>query len=376
MGLFGKSKPKGGYLGIDIGSSGIKVVELSNIKGRPTVMTYGYSEREGAKDAPLIADPKAAGALLAKICADAGTVSTQAMAALPAASIFSTIVTVPRKKNEKEMKPLVDAQIEKLAPLPLAEMITYSTFIDGEKDKKESKSKNKKEKGKTKPEPKKKQSDYVRVLVTGAAKTLVQKYIEIFKTAKLSLSAIDTEAFALIRSLVGKDKSAVMIIDMGATRTSVTVVERGVPFLSRSINVGGDTVSRRIAKQMGVADADAEQFKMDLATAPAGKSTLPGGLPEILKPIMEPIVNEIQYAFQLHSNMELSEFKKVEKIVITGGSSHLPRVPEYLSEVLNLNVYRGDPWARVAYPQALRDVLDEIGPKMSVAVGLAMREMD
>jgi len=373
MGLFGKSKPKGGYLGIDIGSSGIKVVELSDIKGRPTVMTYGYSEREGSADIPLIEDTKAAGELLAKICTDSGVVSTRAMAALPAASIFSAIVTVPRRKNEKEMKPLVDAQIEKLAPLPLAEMITYSTFIDSEKKKKKIKGE-KKEAASDK--QKRKESDYVRVLVTGAAKTLVQKYIEIFKIAKLNLSAIDTEAFALIRSLIGKDKSAVMIIDMGATRTSVTVVERGVPFLSRSINVGGDTVSRRIAKQIGVSDTEAEQFKMDLATAPAGDSDLPGQLPVILKPIMEPIVNEIQYAFQLHANMELSEFKKIEKIVITGGSSHLSRVPEYLSEVLNLNVYRGDPWARVAYPQALRDVLDEIGPKMSVAVGLAMREMD
>ncbi len=68
--------------------------------------------------------------------------------------------------------------------------------------------------------------------------------------------------------------------------------------------------------------------------------------------------------------------KKVEKIILTGGSAHLPRIPEFLSDSLNLNVYRGNPWARVVYPQDLSVVLEEIGPRMSVAVGLAMREMD
>jgi len=74
--------------------------------------------------------------------------------------------------------------------------------------------------------------------------------------------------------------------------------------------------------------------------------------------------------------MELTEIKKVDKIILTGGSSHLPRVPEYLAEVLNMNVYRGDPWARVTYPKDLETVLEEIGPRMSVAVGLAMRDLD
>ena len=85
----------------------------------------------------------------------------------------------------------------------------------------------------------KQKEKHVRVLVTGAAKSLVQKFIEIFKYAKLELQAIDTESFALIRSLVGKDKSSIMILDMGSKRTNITIVEKGIPFLTRSINIGG-----------------------------------------------------------------------------------------------------------------------------------------
>lgn len=364
MSLFGGSK-KQTFLGVDIGASSIKVVELANEKGRARLMTYGYLEvpiHEGGDS--LFDQPKKTGELLAKVCKEADVKSTSVMTALQTANVFSTILALPKTKDVKSLKPVIDAELTKLAPLPLSEMITYSTTIDGEK-KEEKKSGNQ--------EMKKDEKDkYSRVLVTGASKSLVQKYIEIFKTAKLSLQAIDTESFALIRSLIGKDKGAIMILDLGSKRTNLFIVEKGIPFVARSINLGGDSVTKRLVEQMQLSEEDAERAKRDLGLATASMT----GLPKVLEPIMQPIVNEIRYAFQLYANMEIAEIKRVEKIILTGGTSHLPRIPEYLSETLNLNVYRGDPWARVIYPRDLAGVLEEIGPRMSVAVGLAMRELE
>ncbi|MCX6714719.1 MAG: type IV pilus assembly protein PilM [Candidatus Uhrbacteria bacterium] len=366
MSLFGSSKPKT-FLGVDIGGSSIKVVELANEKGRARLMTYGYLElppQDGGDG--LFDQPKKAGEFLARVCKESDVKATQAMTALQSSNVFSTILSLPKSKDPKMIKPLIDAELGKLAPLPVNEMITYSTMIDGEAkaDKGEVKTKEMKEDEKEK-------SKYTRVLVTGAAKTLVSKYIEIFKTAKLNLQAIDTESFALIRALIGKDKGAIMILDLGSKRTNLFIVEKGIPFVSRSINLGGDSVTKRMVEQMKLSEGDAERAKRDLGIA--GGS---GSLPKILEPIMQPIVNEIKFAFQLYANMELTELKRVEKIILTGGSSHLAHVPEYLSETLNMNVYRGDPWARVVYPKDLAVVLEEIGPRMAVAVGLAMREMD
>jgi type IV pilus assembly protein PilM len=367
MALFGGKAPHS-YLGVDIGASGLKLVELANEKGRAKLMTYGYTERQAGQ--ALISpfdDPKGTGELLAKLCKKSGTKTTKAMAALPLSSVFSAIVSVPRKKTEKEMQPLVDAQIGKLTPLPLSEMVTSATYVDLGKEAKEVKE------GKEVKEAK--PSDHVRVLVTGAAKSLVQKYIEIFRFAKLDLQALDTESFALVRSLIGKDKSPISVVDMGATRTSITVVEKGIPVLSRTVNIGGKAVTKRLMEQMSLSEAEAEQIKLDLSTMPGGVAGV-GGLPAVLDAVMQPILNEIRYTFQLYAGMELAEYKKVEKIVMTGGSSHLPRVIEFLKESLNMNVYRGDPWARVVFPEDLRPVLDEIGPRMAVAIGLGMREIE
>lgn len=381
MALFGKKQPDS-FLGVDIGASGIKVVEFANKKGRPTLMTYGYAELPDAESGESLLDqPKAAGELLARVCKEAGVKSTAAMSALPSSNVFSSILSLPQVKDKKQRQALVDAEVSKLAPLPMSEMITQTTFLDEAKKKPEEKGKKKDKKKDVKKQEEKKEeptqkSKTFRALVTGAAKTFIQKYIEIFKTAKLDLQAIDTESLALIRALVGKDKGAIMIIDMGAKRTNIVIVEKGIPFVSRSINIGGNTVTNHMMNQMKMSEDEAERVKRDLGREAYPESGLAGGLPKLLEVVVLPLVNEIRYAFQLYANMELAQMKKVEKIILTGGSSHLPRIPEYLAETLDMNVYRGDPWARVVYPKDLSSVLEEIGPRMSVAVGLAMRELE
>lgn len=386
MGLFGGPK-KNSFLGVDIGTGGIKVVELLVEKGRARLMTYGYSElRPDEAGVSPFDDPKRTGEILGKICRQAGVESGRAIAALPLSSVFSAIISVPPQKDDRLMKEAINQQVRKLTPMPLEEMITYSTFIDERKTAKPEPAKPK-EKGQAPvapaapqvpryaavPEVKK---EYVRVLVTGAAKSLVQKYIDIFKSAKLTLEALDTEAFAMIRSLVGKDKSSILVLDIGHLRSNIVISEKGIPFLTRSINVGGATVTKKLVEQLGLPLEQAIQMKMDIGTMVEGGATSAGGLPTVLESVMQPVLNEVSYSLGLYAKMDVTDKKKVEKIVVTGGSAHLPHIADYLSAKLNLNVYVGDPWARVVYPDELRPVLDEIGPRMSAAVGLAMREME
>jgi type IV pilus assembly protein PilM len=371
MGLFGSKKPSS-FLGVDIGASGVKLVELGKEKGRPKLLTYGYSElpNDGAP-VSLFEDPRIAGQMLMEVYKKAGCKSTAAMTALPMSEVFSSIISVPRIADKKKLQEVINAEVAKLTPIPLEEMITYSTFIDEVAHKAPDKHKTK---GKEAPAKKsEKESKFLRVLVTGSAKSMVQKYVEIFKHAKLDLQAIDTESFALIRSLIGKDKSTVCMIDMGSRRTNLTIVESGIPFISRSINIGGESVTKSFMEQMKMGYIDAERMKRDLGSSANTEATQ---LPPVLETLMHALVNEIRYVFQLYSSTELTARKDVEKIILTGGSVHLPGLPEYLAHALGLNVYRGDPWARTAYPEELRRILDEIGPRLSVAVGLAMRDID
>ncbi|MEK7391818.1 MAG: pilus assembly protein PilM, partial [Fibrobacterota bacterium] len=161
--------------------AGIKVVELEERHGRPVLLTYGFCNRPvGEYKQKLIDDPAGSGALLKKICAKAGTISKKCITGLPISSVFSALVNVPAG-DEKEMKPAIELQAAKLSPWPIADIILDWRVISVEK------------------------TDGVKgaqALVTGAQKNLIKQYVEIFKAAGLEIMSLETEAFALMRSLI------------------------------------------------------------------------------------------------------------------------------------------------------------------------------
>jgi type IV pilus assembly protein PilM len=175
--------------------------------------------------------------------------------------------------------------------------------------------------------------------------------------------------------LIGKDRSTIMLIDIGMLRTNLIVVENGVPFVVRSIATGGNAITQTIAKTLGIPMEQAESMKRDIKAMQSFTQT--GDLRPILAILVKPILDEIRYSFNQYQSQESGNGQKhIEKIILTGGSSLLPRLPEFLTQELNVNAYRGDPWARVVYPPDLRPVLDELGSRYAVAIGCAMREVE
>jgi type IV pilus assembly protein PilM len=376
MGLFGKKKSdSSGLIGVDIGAGGIKCVELTPESGRLRLHTYGFSEEKnpGANNESLLENPKRAAGVLTEIIKKAGIKSGVANASLRSHEVFHAIITVPQPRSEKEdIKPMIETQVKKVLPQPINEMILDSTVIDTDlmpksrKDKKEAKKdgEKKKEKPLTAHERK-----HIRVLVSGAPKKMVQGYIETFKIAKIDLIALETEAFALIRSLIGKDKSRIMIVDIGYNRTNITIVHDGIPFLHRSIQAGGVDMTNAISQQMGIDMHEAEQTKRDFAMAEESDE-----VPAVFQKAMQPILHELKYSLQLYAQQDFHVHQNVEKIIITGGSAALPQIRPFLSGELNMNVYLGNPWARIGIPEGIEPVLQENGPRFSVAIGLAMKK--
>ena len=378
MALFGKKKDSApGLIGVDIGAGGIKLVELQEKGNRLHLTTYGYTNRKSGDMSDILEDTKKGSAVLKELYRKTGAKVKGINVALPSHSVFHAIVTIPQPKNaEVDVQKMIEAQVSKLLPLPLEEMILDSTILDKDllpkasilPKKKEEKEAQRKTDAFIPLGEKSKIRKHIRVLVSGSSKKMVQKYVDIFKGAGLKLVSLETEAFALIRSLIGNDKSRVMIVDIGYERTNITIAQEGIPYLHRSVKVGGAVITDRLAKQMGVSIEDAEQIKQDLSYADG--TEMPPGLQEV----MAPILHEIRYSINQYGQQQFHEHDSIEKIIITGGSAHLPYLDPLVTDAVNMNVYLGDPWARVVSPKELRPVLDEIGPRFSVAAGLAMKD--
>ncbi|MBI3115407.1 MAG: type IV pilus assembly protein PilM [Candidatus Kerfeldbacteria bacterium] len=365
MALLGR---KASYLGIDLGASSLKIVELKNEGGRPKLVTYGFAEqRTDVVRSDSAEDQQRIVVALKAILRKARVSTNRLVAALPSFAVFTSIISLP-EMSKKDLFAAVRWEAKKFVPMPLEEMVLDWRLLQ----KQESAEGNQLLAGSRKPNADSRPAGpkSMKVLLTAAPKNLVRRYIEIFRTCDLQIVSLETEAFALQRSLIGAEPNPTMIVDIGAVATDVSVVVDGIPLINRSIDAGGDTITKAIANSLSVDPERAEQFKRDF-----GIASTSGGvneLPQAIDFVISSIVNEIRYVLNLY---RAQEERPIEKLILAGGSAFLPQLPEYLSKTLNMKVIIGDAWARVIYPKELKVALDEIGPRFAVAIGLAMREI-
>ena len=95
-------------------------------------------------------------------------------------------------------------------------------------------------------------------------------------------------------------------------------------------------------------------------------------MPPTLASAIKPLLHEARYALDVNTQEDVTPHP-VNKVILTGGSAALAGLDTAMTNALNVNVYIGDPWARVATPPASRAILDEVGSRFAVAIGLAMR---
>lgn len=338
------------YLGVDIGTAGIKVVELKKSNSGISLVNYGFSEKRveeieshGKPDAQKVANT------IVGICRSSNISTRDVVASLPTFSVFSSVLSLTNIP-EKSLDAAVHWEAKKIIPLPLDEMVLDWKKIDQNIDNSN--------------------NVHVKILITGAPKTLVNSYVSIFKIAQLNLLSLETETFSLSRSLLGNDPAPAMVVEIGASTTDISIIDHNIPFFTRSLDIGGTFMTKAISENLKIGLAQAEQFKYDL-----GINSLDAQndiVPKVITETLSPLLNEISYSLNLIKEKNGLE---VEKIILSGGSSLLLNLVKYLEKELNKKVIIGNPWARIIYPRSLEKNLLEIGPRMSVAIGLALREL-
>lgn len=364
MGLFSSSSDNN-FLGVDIGDSSLKIVELKKRAKKIYLVNYAFSENIKQVNFTKLDDTTFLARAINKLREEAGIKSKRVTASLPTFAVFSSLINLSNV-SKANLQDAVEDEAKKLIPLPLEEMVLDWKVIPKTKVVLEDKSKEGENKGKKKES----KDSGTKVFLTGSPKKLVKKYLEVFKKAKLELVSLETETFSLVRSLIGDDPSNTLIVEIGANSTDLSVIKESIPVLSRSLDVCGTNVTNALAEKLGLDFLEAEQYKLDLHTSLSDNNS--EKLPELILQTIAPIIQEIEYMKEF---FESKKGEKIEKIILSGGGGLLLNLSEYLSNRLNIQVIIGDPFARIYYPQEIKPVLDEVGSKLAVAVGLAMRNI-
>jgi len=351
------SKPKS-HLGVDIGTSNIKIAQLRPQDGKFILETYGLvnvSFQITNKD-NLTAISQAA-QTLKTLMRKAGVTTNKIVASLPNSSVFTSVIEMP-KMSESELKSAIEFEAKKYVPLPLEEVALSWSVIEQKKGKitKDTNLGSLKSGSDSK----------TKVLLTAVPTTVIDNYVKVFQEAGLEPQALEIEALAMIRSVIGADTDLNLLIDIGAKSTTINLVDEGYLRISKNLNIGGDTVTSSIAQSLSVNFSRAEQFKKDFGLSNQGQQ-----IPQVMRPILDIIKNEAQ---QLVSLVE-SRGERVSKIILSGGGSKLPRLTEYFS-TFGKPVSLANPWSGIVYPPKLKPVVDPLGLNLAVALGLAMRHTD
>ena len=349
--LFKKQKSQ---LGIDIGTSNIKLVELKPTDKTYTLETYGIANVSfnlTGKDSAGSINHTAS--VLKELMKRSGVTSNKAVASLPNSSVFTSLIELP-KIPQNELKRAIEFEAKKYVPLPLEEVALSWSALE-EKPLKITKDTNL---GNFKQDTSKQ-----KILLTAVPTVVIDNYLKIFQAAGIQPEALEIEALALIRSILSRNSDANIVIDIGAKSTSINLVNNGYLRLSKSLTVGGDTISNSLAQSLTVNFARAEQFKKDFGMNASGQQ-----IPQVMRPILDIIKNETT---QLINIFEVSG-ERIQKIFLTGGGSKLPGLVDYFS-VLEKKVELAQPWSNVRYSAQLKPVIAPLGLNLAVAIGLAMR---
>lgn len=338
-------------VGLDIGSSTIKVVSLSKQGEQYKLVSLGsipaptpgmVSDSEEELDKTAVS--------IKKLFEATKIDQREVVAALPESKVFTRAISELPYLSDAELESAIRYAAEEFIPMPLSEVnLNWQVLSRSSKA----------------------QSSKTVVFVIATPKTVVSKYLKVLTHAGLQPKAMETEIIAVTRSLVGSNpfSPATLIIQFGTQATDFAAVSKGLILMTRSISTGGMSQTRTLAQQFNFEITQAEEYKKVYGLS---EDQLEGKVLEALKPVVDIIAGEAKRVIQ--SYQEKYQQDPIKRIVLSGGGSKMPGLVVYLANYLGLEVQEADPWFAIIKEKSLISKLAADAPLYSVAVGLAMRE--
>lgn len=346
-------------IGIDIGSSYVKIVQLKKKGGKPILETYGvlalgpYNNTEVGSVTNLKSEDIARA--ITDLMKESNVTINNAVVSIPSLSSLIFTLTLPNKIAEGEMVKIIPLEARKYIPVPISE-VTLDWFVIPEED------------GTFEETKVDKLKDKINVLVVAIHNDTISQYKDIIKKTSLVCESLEMEIFSNIRSILGHELAPVMIIDFGASKVKVSIIENGILRVFHVVNRGSQDITRNISQSLNLTFDEAEKLKRSV------------GLDATIDPRIEKIVRmSVQYIYTDINSIVFNYQKKynrdVSKIYLTGGGSMLKGFLEASRENFRSDVVYANPFSKTETPAFIQPVLQTSGPEFSVALGLALHQL-
>lgn len=353
-----KSSPS--VLGIDIGDSSIKVVQLKKRGGRAILETYGeialgpYAGFEVGQAVKLAPDKLAQA--LSDVLKEANVTTKDCGISIPVGSTLISFIKLPAAVDPKQLDVMIPIEARKYIPVPISE-VTLNWWPIPKDD------------FGTNDESRTEEDKSIDVLLVAIHNDAIERNKQVMRDVGLESSFSEVELFSAIRASLEPSMTPQMVFDMGSSLTKIYIIERGILRASHTINRGSQDISIAISKSMSLGLAEAEHVKRTYGIqGKDGDNTIAS----LSSPTLDYIFSE---AGRVLFNYQRRFNKNVGKVVLTGSGVLLKGLLEVARSSFQTEVVIADPFAKVEYPAFLAKVLKDAGPGFAVALGLALRKL-
>jgi type IV pilus assembly protein PilM len=348
--MFGSGKS---IVGLDIGSSSIKAIELKRSKGEIMVSHLGMEPL--ASDIvvdSMIVDSGSVSGAISKIFSQHGIKTKSVATSVSGHSVIVKPIKV-QPMTEGELAEGITTEAAQHIPFDIADVNLDFEILN--------------------PDSVGPQMD---VLLVAVKKDKILNYTNVLSLAGKAPSVVDIDAFALQNcyeyNYQPSPDSTVALLNLGASVMNINIVKGSAPLFTRDVSVGGNQYTDSLQKELDLSFEDAEALKLGRRVGTVSEDAKQ----PILQQVTEIIVLEIQKTFDFFRATAPGEH--IDRIYIAGGSSKVPGLVEALRQEFSLPVEILNPFQRIMPPldSDENEIVDQNPGQLAVAVGLALRSFD
>ncbi len=351
--LFKQKQPV--VLGLDISSTAIKLLELSQSGDRLRVESYAVEPLPANSVIEKnIADVEAVGDAIKRAVKRSASRTKLAAVAVAGSAVITKIIAMPAALTEDEMEQQIELEADQYIPYPLEEVnLDFEVIGPSEND-----------------------PERIDVLLAASRSENVDIRIAAIELAGLKAKIVDVEAYAIENAFSllipqlpeqGIDQT-IAIIDIGATMTTLNVMHDRKTIYTREQVFGGKQLTEEIQRRYG------------LSYEEAGMAKRQGGLPdnyvpEVLEPFKDAMTQQVSRSLQFFYGS--SQYNNVDHIVLAGGSAMIPGIDEMIANKLGVHTSVANPFTNMTLASRVKaQSLSNDAPALMIAAGLAMRSFD
>ncbi len=340
-------------IGLDIGTSSIKLVELEKNKNVFTLKNFGMTKlpRETVVNGVIInSEPLIAG--IKKVLNNLKIKNKNVCVSVSGHPVIIKKVTIGLME-EDELEPIIEMESEQYIPFDLDEVNIDFAILGVNEE----------------------QDDQMDVLLVAAKKAMVDEYREVLSKADLKTAIIDIDVFAIENMFninhESDEKDIFALVDIGASITNINILKGGNCFFNRDIFLGGNHITEEIQKELSMSYEEAENIK----TGEPFEGINTDIVDEIITKGASAISREVQRALEMFSS---TTYNSVTRIFLSGGGSNTKGLKEILEEKTGLPVEYSNPFKSIKYNKNSfdQDYINDISPFSAVVVGLASRNTE